>query len=215
MKTRRNFFGYFKVSPIIFIMVLILGCSSTNAGFQKDADIIRLQHLKFYGELLEEYFKIKGNYPFQGENSIPTYVYIANDEQIESTKPGPPYSHKVISFKKFVDEVESVLGREINEYYDPQYRPDKKPNFYMYLINGDTFFFAINIHQPFPFTRKVGEDYYKVEISNHPTPQNKAAFFQQLINNPEIQAELNKQASKEGFFKEREIKYLHFTKSVK
>ncbi len=199
---------------MIFIVFSLLGCKMTSTGFQKDADIIRLRHLRYYGNLLEEYNKKTGHYPFQGQEKVPLYIFVANDEQIESTKGGPPYAHAVMPFKEFVKEVEGVLGREINEYYDPQYRPDNKPNFYMYMIVEDTYFFAVHVHQPFAFAKKVAEYYYKIEISNHPNAQNLANDPQELLSSQEFLTELNKPVSKEGFFKEREVKYLRYTKTI-
>lgn len=197
---------------IFLAIFLFVGCSKTSTKFQKDADVVKLRHLKHYGELLERYHRITGKYPFQGQKDVPIYVYFANDEQIEFTKQGPSYPHVVIPFKEFVKEIESVLGKEINEYYDPQYRPDYKPNFYAYMIDHDTYFFAVHVHQPYPFAKKVAEHYYKIELSNHPNPQNQAVSLDQLLNSSEFQAELNRTVSKEGFFKEREDKYLHHTK---
>jgi len=204
-------------SAILALSIILLhsSCTSkTSISFQQDADIIRLKHLKYYGELLSEYNAKKGSYPFQGITNVPVYVHVANDEQIEFTRNGPPYSHEVIPFKKLVEEIESVLGRELKEYYDPQYRPDYKPNFYMYMVVGDTYYFAVHVHQPFSFSKKVAEHYYKIEISNHPNAQNNAKSPQQLFKNPDFIVAMNKPISKAGFFKYREEKYIHYTKST-
>jgi len=199
----------------IFIMVFfVAGCSRTNKEFQKDADIIRIRHLKYYGELLDEYAKVAGRYPFQGQKDVPLYVYVANDKQIEFTKKGPSYPHVVVPFNEFVQEIETVLGKKINEYYDPQYSLDYKPNFYIYMITGDTYFFAIHVRQPFTFSKKVKDHYYKIELSNHPNLQNQAVFIEQLLNSFEFKKELKKHVNKEDFFKERENKYLNYTKTI-
>jgi len=70
------------------------------------------------------------------------------------------------------------------------------------------------VHQAYPFARKISEDYYKIEITNHPATKNKAQSWQTLSSNQEFAREANKQILKEGFFKERENKYLHFTKAM-
>lgn len=201
-----------KKLSLIFTMFFIAGCIKTSPSFQRDADIIRLQHLKYYGELIEQYYKKAGKYPFQGQEEVPIYVHVANDEQEKFTKPGPDYAHVTLPFSSFVKEVESILGHEINEYYDPQYRPSYKPNFYIYMIHKDTYFFAIHIHQPFPFAKKVGKHYHKVEISNHPNDQNRAISPKAIFTSDEFQQELQKNIQKKDFFKEREDKYIHFTK---
>ena len=184
----------------------------TSAAFQKDADIVRLKHLKYYGELIGKYYVAKGKYPFQGKESNSIYVYIANDEQKEATEGGPNCPHVIISLAEFIAEIESVLGHEIAEYYDPQYRGDYKPNFYMYMVYQDAYFFSIQVHQPFPFAKKVSEFYYKVEISNYVTFRNRANDPQALFSSPEFEQELKKKIQNEDFFKEREEKYIHFTK---
>jgi hypothetical protein len=199
---------------VLFILFSLVGCKRTSTEFQKDADIIRLRHLKYYALLIEEYNDKAGHYPFQGYDDVPLYVYVANDAQIKHTKGGPPYAHKVIAFKEFVKEVERVLGSDIDEYYDPQYSPDHKPNFYMYMITNDTYFFAIHVHQPFAFAKKVAEYYYKVEISNNPNSQNRAKDTKELLKSSAFSTELNKPVSKEGFFKARVDKYLHYTKTI-
>ncbi len=214
MKTYSKTSSSIKAICSFFVLFLVVGCSGTSTDFQNDADILRLQHLKYYAEILDKYKKVTDKYPFQGRNDIPIYVHIANDEQIEFTKKGPPYPHEVIPFNDFVREVESVLGKEINEYYDPQYRPAYKPNFYIYLINSDTFFLAVHVHQPFPFAKKIAKHYYKIEVSNHPTSQNQAILPMKLLDSPEFNTELSKPVSKPGFFKERENKYLHYSKST-
>ena len=208
--------GISSIKGIFFglLLLLTLGCSKTNVGFQQDADIIRLKHLKYYANLLSEYNTATGKYPFEGESNLPTYVHIANNEQIEYTRPGAPYPHEEISFKDFVTELETTLDKEVNEYYDPQYRPDYKPNFYVYLINGDTYYLAVHVHQPFPFAEKIAEHYYKVELSNNPNRVNRAISPQQLLGSAEFKAELEKTMRKPGFFQERENKYLNHTDSL-
>ena len=129
------------------------------------------------------------------------------------TEDGPKYPHVVIPMAEFVAEIEATLGHEIAEYYDPQYHSDYKPNYYMYMVYKDAYFFAINVHQPFPFAKKVSDFYYKVEISNYVTFRNRANDPQSLFSRREFKKELKNKIQNEEFFKEREEKYIHFTKS--
>ena len=185
----------------------------SSKGFQKDADIVRLKHLKYYGELLEKYYIIKGKYPFQGKDTKPVYVYIANDKQEKATKEGPNIPQVTIPLSDFIAEIEATLGHDIEEYYDPQYGGDYKPNFYMYMVTQNVYFFAIHVHQPFSFAKKVSDFNYKVEISNYANFRNRANDPKNLFNSSEFKKELNKEMKKECFFKEREEKYIHFTKN--
>ncbi len=180
-------------------------------SFQRDADIVRLRHLEHYGKLIEEFRSVTGRVPLQGKAEVPIYVHIANDQQIEFTKNGPPYPHKVIPVAEFVAELESGLGRTIDEYYDPQYRPYKKPNFYIYMVRGDSYFVAVHVSQPFPFATKIGEAYYKIEISNAANSQNGATKPQSLFANAQF-ATARDQPVKKKLFSLRDEKYLNYSK---
>jgi hypothetical protein len=204
----------FGILAILSILLVLSGCQKASADFQKDADIIRLQHIQYYGGLIEAYKAKTGYYPFQGETDLPTYVHVANDKQIEFTRGGPPFSHRFISFKQFISELESALGSPIEEHYDPQFHPVDKPNFYIYLVRDDTYFFAVHVHQPFPFARKVAENYFKVEITNNPTSRNRAKSPEKLFSSAAFKAEISKTITKPGFFKERAVQYVHYTKTL-
>lgn len=180
--------------------------------FQDDADIVRLHHLKYYGSLIEEFYEVTGSYPFMGEADIPLYVHVANKEQLSGTKQKPPYPIKERSFKEFVALIEQGLGRKINEYYDPQYAADYKPNFYIYMANQGTYFFAIHQHNVYPFSKQIAQHYNKIQISNNPTQQNGAVPTKLLLDHEDFKHFAEQPITKEAFFKEREQKYLHATK---
>jgi hypothetical protein len=180
--------------------------------FQDDADIYRLRHIKYYGALLEEFKEKTGKYPFEGIEKVPIYVFIANVEQKQYTKQKNPDPHKVLSFRKFILELESKLGKQIDQYYDPQYAPNKKPSFYIYMVRGNQYFFAVHISSYYNFSNKVADNYYKVEISNLPQKGSNIQTYSELIKNQSFIRVINKTASKEGFFKERELKYISHIK---
>ena len=69
---------------------------------QDDCDIVRLNHLKYYGELLEEY-KIKtGHYPFQENSQTQIYAFIYNNIQKEYASDTNPNKHILILVLKIV-----------------------------------------------------------------------------------------------------------------
>lgn len=182
-----------------------------NNDLQYNADIVRLNHLEYYGKLINEYYLIKGEYPFQKFASIPVYVHIANDQQEKFTKEKLPFEHKLFSHKEFIFELESVLGRDIPEYFDPQYAPDLKPNFYIYSITNNMFFFAIHVSKKYSFSKKVSNGYYKVEISNILLPFDNFYTVNHLIYDKDFIYEKSKPITKVGYFKERENKYINFS----
>lgn len=179
--------------------------------YQITSDIVRLRHLEYYGDILNEYFLITGRYPFQSFDQKPIYVYIANDEQEKFTKDPIPFEHTLYTHKEFIQEIESVLNRDIEEYFDPQYSPDYKPNFYIYAVTGKTMYFAIHVGNKYPFSKKVSNGYYKIELSNMLIPYDKFYTIQFLKNNDDFNFEKLKPIVKVGYFKEREEKYLKFS----
>lgn len=181
-------------------------------GFQDDADIYRLRHIKYYGELLEKYYKKTGKYPFQGEEKLPIYVFIANDKQEEYTKDENPQQHKVYTLKSFIKELENELGEKIHQYYDPQFKPNKKPNYYMYMIRDNQYFFAVHTSRYKNFTTKVADNYYKVEISNKKLKGTNILTLDELVSNAEFNEIINSKPVKEGLFIEREEEYINFIK---
>ena len=183
-------------------------------SFQNDADVVRLTHLKYYSDLLAEYHNKTGSYPLQDKAAdMPVYVFVATDTQ--RVKGAPSYKHAVVSVRDWVSDLEIRLGRPLDEYYDPQYFSDKyKPNFYIYMVYKDTFFFAVHLYQDYPFAKNVAEHYNKLEISNKPNARNNAVEPAGLFESGDFQDALAV-SYKVDFFKEREAKYLHFTKQQK
>ena len=194
------------LSTIIFLLsactsgpIQLDGMQAYNE-FQNDADIIRLRHLKYYGDLIEEYYDVTGDYPFMAEADIPLNVFIANDQQYQATRQKPPYPTKEKSFKEFIALVEEKLGRNVEEYYDPQYAGDYKPNFYIYMANRGAYYFAIHQHNSYPFSRQIAKHYNKIEISNKPTTQNGAVPARKLLSHGELEYYSSQPVKKGRFF---------------
>ena len=119
--------------------------------FQRDADIVRLEHILYWSELMEEYFAIKGSYPFQDqlkENDFACLVKIASKIQRQFISPGSKEYNpeldmnadkrfKELPIKELVSELETVLGREVKERYDIQKAPTHSPIGYYYFASHD------------------------------------------------------------------------------
>ncbi len=184
-------------------------------GFQHDADVIRLQDLKYWVSLIEEYQQKIGKYPFQYSSNKPIIVKVATPMQQADSKGYPPPPVITRSMKEFVQTLEKGLGRKIDEYYDPQYKADVKPNFYIYMVDNNSYYFAIHTNQSYPFSRAVLPPYYnKIEVSNISqggkylivTPKS-------LFNDKVYQDKSNsKHIEKAKFFQKRRDKTLHATK---
>ncbi|WP_227430273.1 hypothetical protein [Psychrobacter sp. I-STPA6b] len=185
---------------------------STEEDFQQDADIIRLQHLKYWVTQIEDYQQKTGHYPFQGQADVPIYVFVATPQQQKYITQAPPPPAKTYSMKNFVDTLEAGLGHQIDEFYDPQYAPDVKPNFYMYMVDGDNYYFAVHTHQQYPFSKIIGRNYNKIEVSNiYNNSANLVLLSNQLFPSPSFNQAVTMPIKKEGFFRQRENKTLHIS----
>jgi hypothetical protein len=190
------------------------GChaQSPEEAFQYDADIFRLRHFTYYVGLIEEYRRVTGRYPLQGTEQHPIWVYIAHDRQIRYTRPGPSYTHVRVSFAEWVQEVERGLGREIDEFYDPQFVPTNRPNFYIYLIDGDRYYMTVHVSEAYPFAIRKGPQYNFVSVTNRPTGADRTPTPDSLLQTVAFIAASLRDPQKPGFFESRDAEYLHFTK---
>ena len=191
-----------------------LACGHAQAqgeAFQYDADIFRLRHFTYYVELIEEYRRVMGRYPLQGTAKHPIWVYIAHDRQIQYTRPGPPYTHVRVSFAEWVQEVESGLGREIDEFYDPQFVPIDRPNFYTYLVDGDRYYMTVHVSEVYPFARPEGPQYNFVTVTNRPDAD-RTLTPDSLLQMEAFVAARSRLPRRPGLLESRDRAYLHFAK---
>jgi len=151
----------------ILFLFSIFGCASIEKDYQENADGIRLQHLRNYGDLLEEYYEKAGKFPFQEEFDIPVYITIANEFQQKNANQQLPFENKKISSEQFNQELERVLEREITLMYDPQKVGVFAPNFYIYNVYQKVFYFAIHLYNDYDFTNNISKHYNKVELTNN------------------------------------------------
>ncbi len=199
---------------LLFLLLLLqtslsLAAESANSAWQKDADIIRLRHLHAYYELLTRYHSITGRWPFQStDTTVPTYLFIANHDQYQYTRPGPAFAHHEVTMTAFVGELSRVVG-PVRELYDPQITPDIKPSFYSYMIRGDSFYLTVNLFNRYPFARPVAAGYNRLTISNHPSDDIWAILPRRLFHNPEYLRLRATPVKKPSFFEEKEKKYRH------
>ena len=140
------------IAIIILSFLGLTSCFDNSVDeFQSDADLIRLEHLEYWTDLLDEYQKIKGHYPFQdqleGGGDI-ALVKIATKQQLQYLSSGsadynPKLDNNQSGFFKehtisdFVKELESTLKREIDEKYDIQKIPTSSPVGYYYFTSKD------------------------------------------------------------------------------
>lgn len=146
---------------------------------QTEIDITNMHHLKYYGELLQEYFLIKGSYPFQGSYDKPVMVHISAKE--EDTFLDPDYEN--ISFKDFIQEIESVVERDVPEYYDPFSISDGSLRGYLYIMEGMHFTLKAHLSGSYGFKE---EEKNTLSISNLLIPYRKLFTVSYLKNSEEF-----------------------------
>jgi len=137
---------------IILIISWIFYLNSSHQDseimYQNDADLIRLEHLEYWTWLVEEYFIKTWEYPFQNslesnENIGLIRIWTKNQQDYfikGSSKYNPNFDNNWNNFfqefmvKDFVLELESKLGRNIEEKYDIQKVPTTSPIWYNYFV---------------------------------------------------------------------------------
>ena len=178
----------------------------SDKDYQHDADIFRLRHLKYYGSLIEEYRTKKGKYPLQGESEAQHYVFIAAPHQQKYVQ-GVPEQFRVTDLEGFRSVLEKGLERKVELRFDPQKVPVSAPNFYIYMVEDDSYFFAVHLYTSSSFTNSLGKHYNKLEITNDEPNRNGLWKYGDLIENKDFQSAINKKPHKEGFFLQLEEQY--------
>lgn len=173
--------------------------AGTSVAMQQDFDMARLRDIETLGKHIERYKEVVGTYPLQGQSELPNYVHIATREQTEQIRGKPPYEHVVTSVSTFVDELERVLGPDIEIPFDPQRVAVNKPNFYIYLIVDDTYFLAVHLFEPYPFANQVSDHYHKLEVSNAVVDRRGVWQLSELQSDEAFIAAKNRELHKPGY----------------
>jgi hypothetical protein len=84
--------------------------------------------------------------------------------------------------------------------FDPQRIAVNKPNFYVYMIVGDTYFLAVHTHEAFPFARRIGKYYCKVEISNRAIPERMIWKYDKLLSSEAFLRARSAKMNRPGYF---------------
>lgn len=179
----------------------------SDAGYQHDADIFRLRHLKYYGELIKEYHTKTGRYPLQGASEHQNYVYLAAPHQKKYIQGSPPQQHEVTDVEAFRKELEAGLSRKVDLKFDPQKVPIGAPNFYIYMIEDDAFYLAVHLYNERLFCNPLDKHYHKLEITNGESGHQGLWNVDALMTDPSFITALNETPHKNGWFLHLEEKY--------
>jgi len=80
------------------------------------------------------------------------------------------------------------------------------------MVEQGTYFFAVHLHQDYPFSGKVAPKYHKVEVTNEPRASARAHLPEALFTSMAFKSAVNRSLTNPGFFEEREERFLHATK---
>ncbi len=177
-----------------------------DRAYQHDADIFRLRHLKYYGKLIEEYHQKTGKYPLQGDSETQHYVLLAAPHQQKYAQ-GTPEQFKVTAVEDFRATLKEGLGRDIEFKFDPQKVPVGAPNFYIYMIEEDTFFFAVHLYHGRSFTTPLDKHCHKLEITNGEPNRRGLWKPAELLRDTDFQAAVKEEPLKADFFLHLEEQY--------
>ncbi len=174
-----------------------------GGSYQHDMDIVRLNDIKEIGGYIEEYKEKTGNYPLMGKVDVPVYANIATKEQQELIKQAksPPYEHSIVHVNDFIAELEKGLGRKITMPFDLQRMPNGRQNFYTYMVVDTTYYLAVHLYNAYPFTQKINDNWYKLEISNKPDASIPTWNYQGLMQNKQFSKAIAEPMNKPKYIK--------------
>ncbi len=193
-----------KIIYMLLLVIIMAGCGKLDKieqELQHDLDIARLGDIKAIGALLNEYHQKTGRYPFTGLSDLPTYTYIATKEQLRGIKNKPPYDHEVRGVKDLIAELEKTLGTQVVMPFDPQRVPVKKPNFYIYLVNGDDYYLTVHLYSSYAFAENISENYNRLEITNTKKLQQGSWPYEDLVKREDFIKALGEKPHKPGYVK--------------
>ena len=177
-----------------------------EAQYQRDADLYRISHLIHYGELLSEYYQEEGRYPFQGESEKQVQVTFATNEQRQ-------YLNKdsdgivVYSANEFRDEISAALGRDVELRFDPQRVPTTMQLYYLYVVDGDKYYFVVHLYNQYSFAANRGPNFNQVEITNDDISHPGFWKFEELIRDSRFQSVASQLPARTGWFDELERRH--------
>ena len=105
------------------------------------------------------------------------------------------------------------MGRKIKRVFDLQRRPVNRPNFYIYSVDQRRYNLAVHTFTNYPFSKQLGDYYYKVEVSNDPNEEIRIWEYNALMKNKAFTNALNKPLNKPDYIphlREKIIKEVGF-----
>lgn len=185
----------------------------TEEELLTEIDITRMHHIQYYGELLQEYFQIEGKYPFQGDydrNVFVSFLQSSPESEEESNE-----MNSIIPFKDFIKEIERVVKRDVQEYYDPISSNAEISSGYLYMVDGVYITLTAPLFNSYSFSNDfIIEDINLLILSNNLVPYQKFFTLSWLKNNEEFSELLQRPLKMGKQFQSFHEEYLYATNKL-
>lgn len=154
--------------------------TGTSKDYQHDADIVRLQHISYLGDLIERYIDITGAYPLASDEE--KYVFFVSPSQEQYASGNKMFKDNLARLEEFKDSIESVLDIEMIIPFDPQLEPVNKPTFYVYRADKSGYTLTGHLFSGKGISKKINKYYYELNISNNEIKKDNIYTYQTISN---------------------------------
>lgn len=154
--------------PLHFLLpfllsLAIIGCSKTTINIHEENDAKRINDLIHIAELIEEYHTKTDSYPLVENNGLAVNVPIATVEV--------KWDIPTKTANELNQDLASVIGHAITLPTDPVgYEASQGRRVYQYYSNGKMYAVSAHLYFPTEYTRKLGENGHKFQISSLSQP---------------------------------------------
>jgi len=151
---------------LLVVVILLSGCAGVESKYQADMDKIRISHIDSFRGLMDEYAAKSNSLPLQSEiKSQDIQVFITHRKLPKwLVEQSEQLSVETYSRSELEQDLEAVLGRDINLPTDPQNVETFAPNLYIYQVTKNWACVAGHLYSQTPKTKNIQNRYHKYEL---------------------------------------------------
>jgi len=154
--------------------------TGTNRDFQHDADIVRLKHISYLGDLIERFHDKTGNYPLSSDQE--KYVYFVSPSQEQYALDNKTFKKDQNPILEFKKELELKLEQDVIIPFDPQLVPVNKPAFYVYRVNESGYTLTAHLFEGKGISNKVKKYHYELNISSKTDKEKSIYTYDEIVS---------------------------------
>ena len=83
-----------------------------------------------------------------------------------------------------MQSLKKTLERPVRLWFDPQKVATRAPTHYLYVLEGDTYFFVVHLGLPYSFAANRAQGFNQIEISNNPIEHEGFWKYEDLRSDP-------------------------------